>query len=137
MGVRQESKHELTRALCDRYWQHLGRSGADSSTRFVKLWGFDPHMRSWGVEDLDLSLKCWLMGCRILYDPQALIGHRFRTSFDTYAVPIKHVILNQVRTVRKHFTYGMGSLVGRRPAAHPGAIDGASRGVMGVRVAAI
>jgi hypothetical protein len=26
------------------------------------VWGFDPDMLRWGVEDLDFSLKCWLAG---------------------------------------------------------------------------
>jgi hypothetical protein len=50
------------------------------------LWGFDVAMRLWGVEDLDFSLKCWLMGHAILHDPEAVIGHRFQDSFSSYRV---------------------------------------------------
>jgi GT2 family glycosyltransferase len=69
---------------------------------YNELWGFDNEMLSWGVEDLDFGLKCWLMGHRILHDPQALVGHRFRTAFDNYSVPLDHVLVNQLRMSRKH-----------------------------------
>jgi GT2 family glycosyltransferase len=73
---------------------------------YAKLGGFDAGMLSWGVEDLDFGLKCWLMGHRILHDPQATIGHRFRDTFDDYPVPPEHVLHNQVRMVYKNFGYG-------------------------------
>ncbi len=68
------------------------------------LCGFDPHMRSWGVEDLDFGLKCWLMGHPILHDPEAIVAHRFRKQFDNFSVPVEHLLLNQLRMARKHFT---------------------------------
>jgi glycosyltransferase involved in cell wall biosynthesis len=71
---------------------------------YNKVGGFDPHMKHWGVEDLDFSLKIWLMGNLILHDPQAVIGHRFRESFDNYTVPVEHVLVNQLRLARKNFT---------------------------------
>lgn len=71
---------------------------------YDKLWGFDAAMRFWGVEDLDFGLKCWLMGYRVLHDPEAVVGHRFRASFDNYSVPTEHVVANQLRMARKHFT---------------------------------
>lgn len=71
------------------------------------LRGFDPHMRSWGVEDLDFGLKSWLMGHPILHDPRAIVGHRFRKSFDNFSVPVEHLLLNQLRMARKNFTHGV------------------------------
>ena len=69
---------------------------------YDQLQGFDPHMRFWGVEDLDFGLKCWLLGHRIVHDPAAVVGHRFRESFDNYEVPVEHVVANQLRMARKH-----------------------------------
>jgi glycosyltransferase involved in cell wall biosynthesis len=74
---------------------------------YEKLWGFDPQMRYWGIEDLDLSLKCWLMGYRILHDPQAVVGHRFRDTFNNYTIPLEHVVVNQLRMAGKNFTHGV------------------------------
>jgi hypothetical protein len=71
---------------------------------YEKLWGFDSHMFFWGVEDLDFGLKCWLLGHRILHDPEPTIAHRFRKEFDNYSVPIEHVVANQLRMARKNFT---------------------------------
>jgi len=76
---------------------------------YEDLGGFDPHMRSWGVEDLDLSLRCWLMGHPILHDPEAVVGHRFRAGFDNYAVPPEDFVANQLRMARKNFTHGTWS----------------------------
>ena len=87
----------------------IGCAIAVSRELYEKLWGFDSHMRSWGVEDLDFGLKCWLMGNRILHDPKATIGHRFRERFDTYSVPVEHVVANQLRMARKNFTHGVWS----------------------------
>lgn len=72
---------------------------------YDKLWGFDVQMHYWGVEDLDFGLKCWLMGHRILHDPQAVIGHHFRATFDNYSVPVEHLLVNQLRMARKNFTH--------------------------------
>jgi glycosyltransferase involved in cell wall biosynthesis len=85
----------------------IGCAMAIGRELYDNLWGFDVHFLSWGVEDLDHGLKCWLMGYRILHDPQATVGHRFRESFDNYSVPIEHVIHNQLRMARKNFTHGV------------------------------
>ena len=82
----------------------IGCAFAVSRSLYHRLWGFDAHMRSWGVEDLDLGLKCWLMGHRILHDPQVIVGHRFRDAFNTYLVPVEHVLVNQIRMARKNLT---------------------------------
>jgi GT2 family glycosyltransferase len=71
---------------------------------YEKVRGFDRHMLQWGVEDLDFSLRAWLMGHPILYDPEAVIGHRFRKTFDTFTVTEECVLVNKLRMARKNFT---------------------------------
>jgi hypothetical protein len=61
-------------------------------------------MRTYGSEDVDFGLKAWLMGYPVLHDPAPVIGHRFRTGFDGYPVPEEHLLVNQLRMARKHFT---------------------------------
>jgi len=82
----------------------VGCCVAMSRRLYAKLWGFDPDMRCWGTEDVDLGLKAWLMGYRVLHDPRAVIGHRFRKAFDNYTVPLEHVLANTLRMARKNFT---------------------------------
>jgi glycosyltransferase involved in cell wall biosynthesis len=74
---------------------------------YDKLCGFDVGMRYWGAEDLDFGLKCWLMGYRILHDPEAIVGHSFRETFANYSVPAPHFLVNQLRMARKGFTHGV------------------------------
>jgi len=87
----------------------IGCALAISRELYDELWGFDPHMLFWGVEDLDFGLKCWLMGYPILHDPKAVIGHRFRQTFDNYAVPLEQLLVNQLRMARKQFAPGVWS----------------------------
>jgi GT2 family glycosyltransferase len=76
---------------------------------YDELRGFDPQMWSWGVEDLDFGLKAWLLGHPILHDPDAVVGHRFRKEFHNFTVPTEHLLANQLRMARKHFTQGVWS----------------------------
>lgn len=99
----------------------IGCALALSRELYEDLWGFDRHMRLWGVEDLDFGLKSWLMGHPILHDPEAVVGHRFRASFDNYDVPVEHTVVNQLRMARKNFTHGVWSeWLDRCRMRHPG-----------------
>jgi glycosyltransferase involved in cell wall biosynthesis len=81
----------------------IGCSFAMTRGLYERLRRHDTDMQSWGCEDLDLGLKCWLMGYSILIDPDAIIGHRFRERNDTYAVPDEHYLSNEIRMARKNF----------------------------------
>jgi hypothetical protein len=61
-------------------------------------------MQLWGSEDIDLGLKAWFMGARILNDPDALVGHRFQVSFNNYELTAVEPAVNQLRTARKHLS---------------------------------
>lgn len=82
----------------------IGCAFAIGRDLYEELWGFDPRMRSWGIEDLDLGLKCWQLGHRILHDPNVIVGHRFQSEFCAYEVPVEHVLVNKMRMARKNFT---------------------------------
>ncbi len=85
----------------------IGCAFAVSRQLYERLWGFDQKMLYWGVEDLHFGLKCWLMGHRILHDPKVVIGHRFRSTFDNYVVPVEYPLVNKVRMARSCFTDGV------------------------------
>jgi GT2 family glycosyltransferase/NifU-like protein involved in Fe-S cluster formation len=82
----------------------IGCCFAISRWLYQRLWGFDTDMRMYGVEDIDFGLKSWLMGYPICHDPGATIGHRFQASFESYSVPMEHLLANQLRMARKNFT---------------------------------
>jgi NifU-like protein involved in Fe-S cluster formation len=82
----------------------IGCCMAISRDLYDKLWGFDPGMRAWGTEDVDLGLKAWLMGHPVLHDPEAIIGHVFQSQFDRYAVPEADALMNHLRLARKNFS---------------------------------
>ena len=82
----------------------VGCALAVSRELYDRLWGFDPHMRQWGNEDLDFALKAWTMGARVLHDPEATVAHRFQRDFADYEVNAEYPLANQIRSARKHFT---------------------------------
>ena len=104
----------------------VGCCFAVSRTLYERLWGFDRDMRSWGVEDLDLGLKCWLLGSRLLIDPEAVIGHRFRKENETYSVPAEHVYANRLRMALK--TFGESVWTEQPAGADPPRRDGGTLG---------
>ncbi len=81
----------------------VGCCAALSAELYRALGGFDPGMRMWGAEDIDLGLKAWLCGSSVLHDPAPVVGHRFRTEFDNFPVAVEHVLANELRLARKHF----------------------------------
>jgi GT2 family glycosyltransferase len=90
-----------------RFYESPGLVGccvAVSRDLYEKLNGFDRDMLHWGVEDGDFGLKAWLMGHSILHDPTAIIGHRFRATFDNFTITAERVAANRIRMARKNFT---------------------------------
>ena len=63
---------------------------------FWGVGGFDPGMRQWGEEDLELSIRIWLLGLRVMGVPEVVIGHLFRDEFP-YAVDTEALLANRVR----------------------------------------
>jgi glycosyltransferase involved in cell wall biosynthesis len=80
-----------------------GCSLAIARDLYEKLRGFDRDMLTWGMEDQDLALKCWLMGHSILVDPELAIGHRFVRTHSNYSIPFEHLLANRLRMARKNF----------------------------------
>ncbi|MCA9184521.1 MAG: glycosyltransferase family 2 protein [Planctomycetales bacterium] len=70
---------------------------------YEKLWGFDREMMRWGAEDVDLGLKCWLMGYPVLTEPESVIGHRWQNTFTSYVVPEEFILMNRMRTAYKNY----------------------------------
>jgi GT2 family glycosyltransferase len=82
----------------------IGCAFALSRDLYKRLRGFDRDMFEWGVEDTDFGLKAWLLGYPVLNDPFAVVGHRFRSTFDNYSVQPAAILTNKLRMARKNFT---------------------------------
>jgi GT2 family glycosyltransferase len=64
--------------------------------------GFDEGMMSYGSEDLELSLRLWLLGYEVLVIPEIDVAHLFRETHP-YSVEWKACLYNQLRMVFAHF----------------------------------
>ena len=82
----------------------IGCCVAMSKWLYSELWGFDRNMYMWGVEDVDLGVKSWLLDYPILHDAVPVIGHRFQKSFTTYKAPSQNLVANQLRMAYKVLT---------------------------------
>ena len=69
---------------------------------FERLGRYDGEMTRWGAEDQELSLRAWLMGYRVVVQPQATIYHLFRDRHP-YQVQTAKIIYNRLRMALMHF----------------------------------
>ncbi len=82
----------------------IGCCAAMTRKLYRRLRGFDSKMVEWGLEDIDLGFKAWLLGHPILVDAKIAIGHRFQLNFEGYTVSEVAVLYNKLRMARKNFT---------------------------------
>lgn len=70
---------------------------------FRALGQFDEGFARWGSEDIDISMRAWLLGYRVLAEGRARVGHWFRET-RAFDVEESDVAFNLLRMVRMHFT---------------------------------
>lgn len=68
---------------------------------FESVGGFDRGFKSWGYEDVEISIKLWLFGYRICVDPDVRVGHRFRKT-PPYRVDGSQFLYNRLRMAASH-----------------------------------
>ncbi|MFI8686183.1 glycosyltransferase [Rossellomorea sp. NPDC077527] len=69
---------------------------------FFKVGGFETGFKTWGHEDVELSIKLWLFGYRCSCEPSVTILHLFRKSHP-YNVDYDGVYYNLLRMAYLHF----------------------------------
>lgn len=69
---------------------------------FDALGGFDNGIVQWGYEDIELSIRLWLHGHRVVVVPDSVIYHKFRTRF-RYDLAFADVLYNKLRLIFLHF----------------------------------
>ncbi len=69
---------------------------------FLKTGGFDSGMDTWGMSDIELSIRLWLLGYELRIIPEITVPHLFRKRHP-YPVSSRAVIHNMLRTAFVHF----------------------------------
>jgi hypothetical protein len=63
---------------------------------FAATGGFDGGLDQWGDEDLELSMRLWMLGFSCVVVPEVRIGHLFRETFP-YVVDPGAILANRLR----------------------------------------
>lgn len=69
---------------------------------FAALQGFDSGIVQWGYEDVELSIRLWLLGHRLAVVSNSVIYHKFRRHF-RYNLDFADVLYNKLRLIFLHF----------------------------------
>ncbi|MGF7185256.1 glycosyltransferase involved in cell wall biosynthesis [Desulfitispora alkaliphila] len=69
---------------------------------FKKIGGFEDNFLSWGFEDIEFSIRLWLLGYRILVTPDTRVEHVFRTKHP-YKVKYEDIDYNLLWMAICHF----------------------------------
>jgi glycosyltransferase involved in cell wall biosynthesis len=69
---------------------------------FDQIGGYDA-MRSYGVEDLEISVRTWLLGGPVRVAPAAVVAHYFRSRTTCHAT-WPDVVFNSLRLAHLHFS---------------------------------
>lgn len=80
--------------------------GCQAMTRnaFEKVGGYDEGFKVWGYEDIEISIKLWLFGFRLVVEPKVNVLHVFRNTHP-YRVEYRHVHYNLIRMAVNHFNF--------------------------------
>lgn len=75
---------------------------ASDTREFLRLGGYDPEMRLYGGEEMEIGFRTWMCGGDIEYLPCSHVGHIFRTpqywQGQVYKVPGEEINRNKLRT---------------------------------------
>jgi len=72
-------------------------------TTFYDLGCYDEGFLRWGFEDVEICLRAWLLGYRVVVNPRATVAHYFRQSRN-YEVDDLEITYNFLRMIHMHFS---------------------------------
>jgi glycosyltransferase involved in cell wall biosynthesis len=81
-------------------------TGACQGFRRATFWGmggYEEGFTRWGFEDMEICLRTWLLGYRVVGSPAATVAHHFRESRN-YAVDDADITYNFLRMIHLHFS---------------------------------
>jgi glycosyltransferase involved in cell wall biosynthesis len=70
---------------------------------FEAVGGYEHGFTRWGFEDVEICVRAWLLGYRVVADPRAVVAHYFRESRN-YEVNDADITMNFLRMIHMHFT---------------------------------
>ncbi len=70
---------------------------------YDELGGLDNGFTFWGGENIDLSLRCWMSGGKVLVVRSALVGHMYKPGFN-YPLTNENLISNKLRVAYVNFS---------------------------------
>ncbi|MDQ0300705.1 glycosyltransferase involved in cell wall biosynthesis [Salibacterium salarium] len=71
---------------------------------FNDVGGFETGFKTWGYEDIELSIKLWLFGYKCSVVPNVRVLHLFRKSHP-YTLSNSHIYYNLMRMAYSHFNH--------------------------------
>ncbi|MFO0758408.1 MAG: glycosyltransferase [Byssovorax sp.] len=80
-----------------------GACQAFRTTTFHAIGRFEPGFSRWGYEDIEICLRAWALGYRVVAQPEATVAHHFRES-RAYDVDDAGVVYNFLRMIYLHFS---------------------------------
>ncbi len=70
---------------------------------YEELGGLDNGLTFWGGENIDLSLRCWMRGGKVLVVRSALVGHVYKPGFN-YPLTNENLSSNKLRVAYVNFS---------------------------------
>lgn len=82
---------------------------------FQRTGGFDEGILRWGSEDVEFSIRLWLLGYELRIVPEVAVGHWFRESGEDRPYPVEWswVQHNKLRVAFVHFSQARRWMVAR------------------------
>jgi glycosyltransferase involved in cell wall biosynthesis len=80
-----------------------GACQAFRARNFLALGRYEDGFTRWGFEDVELCMRAWLLGYRVVVNPEAIVAHHFREARG-YDVDDVEVTYNFLRMLHLHFS---------------------------------
>lgn len=92
-------------AIVETYEVPITPGGCQAFRRstFQSIGRYDEGFSQWGFEDVEICLRSWLLGYRVVVDPTVVIAHYFRESRN-YEVNDAEVTYNFLRMIHLHLS---------------------------------
>ena len=95
-----------------------GACQAFRHSTFQAMGCYEEGFTRWGFEDVEICLRAWLLGYRVMVNPKVVVAHHFRESRN-YEVDDVEITYNFLRMIHLHFSPRRIRSVLRAVSANP------------------